>query len=207
MSAIAATIEIFPHYSSIRYKYLILNTENLEYPELGDDEEWEMDDEDHSQIQVDDEMEEETSFNSRPRVYIFAPTKEDAFTAFTDITNILKPPRKTGRGYKKDTGLDNITRTRLEGMRMFLGAYIRLETDNPGHQGNWTEASKKTVNMWCESKTHAINLRVWSQSFIDDRNEITGNNYGSGNKSAIDDEDFAQEIHLHLQQIGIYIYI
>ena len=31
MSAIAATIEIFPHHSSIRYKYLILNTENSEY--------------------------------------------------------------------------------------------------------------------------------------------------------------------------------
>lgn len=70
-----------------------------ESPEVENEEEWEMDDEDHTEVQVDDEAEEETTFNSKPRVYIFAPTKEDAFAAFTDITNILKPPRKTGRGY------------------------------------------------------------------------------------------------------------
>ena len=120
-----------------------------------------MDDEDHTQIQVDDKTEEEMTFNLKPRVYKFAPTKEDAYAAFSDITNILKPPRKKGRGYK-NPGLDNVTRTHLEGMRMFLGAYIHLETDNPGHHGNWMEASKMTVNMRCESKSHAVNLCVWT---------------------------------------------
>ncbi|KAH9952405.1 hypothetical protein BGW80DRAFT_1452516 [Lactifluus volemus] len=88
---------------------------------------------------------------------------------------------------------------------MFLAAYIRLETDRPGHRGNWTEASHATVTMRCESKHHSRKLRVWARSFINDQKEIPENRYGRGNKSVIDDEDLAQEIHLHLQQIGKYI--
>jgi len=116
----------------------------------------------------------------------------------------LWPPRKKGRRYKS-AGLDDVTRTQLEGMRMFLAAYVRSETDNPGKQGNWTEASNATVAMHCKSKHYARKLRVWTRSFINDRNEIPENRYGHGNKSVIDDEDLAQEIHLHLQTISKYI--
>ncbi|KAH9964795.1 hypothetical protein BGW80DRAFT_1179224, partial [Lactifluus volemus] len=147
---------------------------------------------------------EEVAFNLQPRAYAFAPTQEDVAAAFTDITNILRPPRKKGRGYRS-AGLDDVTRIRLEGMRMFLAAYIRLETDRPGHQGNWTEASNTAVTMRCESKHHSRKLRAWTRSFINDQKEIPENRYGRGSKSAIDDEDLAQEIHLHLQQIGKYI--
>ena len=42
-------------------------------------------------------------------------------------------------------------------------------------------------------------------AFIQDRNEIPKNQYGQGNKSVIDDDDLAQEIHVHLQGIGKYI--
>jgi hypothetical protein len=59
--------------------------------------------------------------------------------------------------------------------------------------------------MHCESKHHARKLRVWTRSFINDRKEIPENRYGRSNKSAIDNEDLAQEIHLHLQQIAKYI--
>ncbi|KIL54686.1 hypothetical protein M378DRAFT_1052139 [Amanita muscaria Koide BX008] len=48
-------------------------------------------------------------------------------------------------------------------------------------------------------------LCMWTRSFISDRKEIPENRYGCGNKSAIDDEDLAQDIHLHLQTIGKYI--
>jgi len=96
---------------------------------------WEMDNEDHASTHVEDETEEETTFNSQPGVYIFPPIQEDTAAAFADITNILKPPRKKGGGYRSP-GLGDVTQTHLEGMRMFLGTYICLETDNPEHHGN-----------------------------------------------------------------------
>ena len=110
-------------------------------------------------INVEDDNAEEAAFNSWPRAYVFAPTQEDAATVFTDITNILRPPRKKGCRYKS-AGLDNVTRTWFEGMRMFLAAYVCSETDNPEKQGNWTEASNATVAMHCESKHHARKLCV-----------------------------------------------
>ncbi|KAI0285512.1 hypothetical protein BC826DRAFT_918803, partial [Russula brevipes] len=151
-----------------------------------------------------DELVEEATFNSQASKYSFPPSHEEAAAAFKDITNILKPPRKKGGGYK-DAGLDNVTRTRLEGVRMFLGTYVRLEMDKPGHHGNWTEAANATVTVRCETRHHAKKLRVWAHAFICDQQEIPENRYGRGNKSAIDDDDLAQDIHLHLQGIGKYI--
>jgi hypothetical protein len=52
--------------------------------------------------------------------------------------------------------------------------------------------------MDCESKYYGRTLHVWAWSFINDQKDIPENRYGFGNRSVIDDEDFAQEIHLHL---------
>jgi hypothetical protein len=165
---------------------------------------WEAEDEGHGSVFIEDGVGEESMFNSRCSMYVFPPSCNDAAAAFKDITNILKPPR--GKGYgSKDSGLDCVTRTRLEGIRMLLATYTRLETDNPGYRGNWTEASNSTVTMRCESQYIAKKLRVWAHAFIQDRNEIPENQYGQGNKSAIDDDDLAQDIHVHLQGIGKYV--
>jgi hypothetical protein len=92
---------------------------------------WEVDEKDHGNLHVDDAAAEEAAFNLQTQVhtYAFAPIREDALAAFTDVTNILKPPRK-GHGYKS-AGLDNTIWKRLKGVRMFLGAYICLKTDRP----------------------------------------------------------------------------
>jgi hypothetical protein len=100
-------------------------------------------------------------------MYVFLPSCKDAAAAFKDITNILKPPRKKGHGYK-DAGLDSVTWTWLEGIRMFLAAYTCLETDNLGYQGNWTEASNSTITMHCKSKYHTKKICVWACTFIQD---------------------------------------
>jgi hypothetical protein len=59
--------------------------------------------------------------------YSPAPTLEDAKSALDDLTTILKPPRKTGAGYK-DPGLDLVLRKRLEEMEQFLWMYINPES-------------------------------------------------------------------------------
>lgn len=80
-----------------------------------------------------------------------------------------------------------------------------MEKTNPEKHGNWIQASKLSVLVHGESKYFAKKVWEWGRSFINDREEILENKYGQGNKSAIDNEDLAQEIHLHLQRIGKYI--
>jgi hypothetical protein len=154
--------------------------------------------------QTDDDGAEEAAFNSRKGTFVFPPTRAEAEAALSDMKNILKPPRKNGKAYKS-SGLDGVTRTRLEGIKMFLGTFIQMEKEEPEKRGNWTKASKLTTYVRGESQYYAKKLREWAREFIDDRKEIPENRYGRGNKSAIDDEDLSQEIHLHLQTIGKYI--
>jgi len=49
-----------------------------------------------------------------------------------------------------------------------------------------------------------MKLHEWAREFINNQEELPENNYGKGSKSAVDDKDFAQEIHLYLQGIGKY---
>ncbi|KAG6874568.1 hypothetical protein C0992_007456 [Termitomyces sp. T32_za158] len=152
----------------------------------------------------DDSSSEEKRFNSKRGVFVFPPSMEEAELAFKDLTNILKPPRVKGRGFK-DPKLDKVTIRRLEGVRLFLGAYVRMEKKHPKQHGNWMEASNQTAEFSCKKSRYARSLRNWSRAFINDQREIPGNNHGKASKSAIDDEDFAQEIHLYLQSIGKYV--
>jgi len=50
-------------------------------------------------------------------------------------------------------------------------------------------------------KKRAQELRKWVNDFIDDREEIPSCDWKTSGWSLIDDEDFAQEIHTHLQSL------
>jgi hypothetical protein len=51
----------------------------------------------------------------------------------------------------------------------------------------------------------ARRLREWTRTYISDRKNLPLNTYGRWNVSLLEDEDLAQEIHLHLQGIGKYV--
>jgi len=51
----------------------------------------------------------------------------------------------------------------------------------------------------------ARNLWEWSRAYIKDPTGLPLNEYGAWNVSLLEDEDLAQEIHLHLQGIGQYV--
>jgi hypothetical protein len=155
--------------------------------------------------QADDDHMEEAAFKKAYKgAFVFPPSRTEAEAAFADIQNILKPPRNKGKGYKS-SGLDKVTQSRLEGVKTFIGTYIRLEEKEPEKRGNWTKASELSVYVCGGSQYHARKLREWARNFIDSREEIPENQFGRGNKSAVDDEDLAQDIHLHLQSVGKYI--
>ncbi|KAF9461006.1 hypothetical protein BDZ94DRAFT_1374217 [Collybia nuda] len=134
--------------------------------------------------------------------YVPTPTIEAAKEALHDIDALLKgPPRKTGHGYKP-TGLDMLTVQRLREMRMFLCSYCDPTTAHCSERGWWTAASLATAKILGRGIHAARTLRERTQAYIEDCEEIPENIYGTWNKSAIDDEDLAQEIQLHLQGIG-----
>jgi hypothetical protein len=129
------------------------------------------------------------------------PTAEEAQSAFNDIKRILKPPKKTA-GYK-DPDLDSVFRQRLEGMKQFLWAYLDHQSSACG---KWTMASLLTARALERKPAHSRVLRERTHAFLADREDLPFNIYGTWNESALDkDEELAQEIHLHLQEVGKYV--
>ena len=51
----------------------------------------------------------------------------------------------------------------------------------------------------------AKQLRLWSRAYINDCECLPVNQYGRWNVSLLEDEDLAQDIHVHLQSIGKYM--
>ncbi|KAJ8691909.1 hypothetical protein PTI98_011428 [Pleurotus ostreatus] len=135
------------------------------------------------------------------------PSIAEAKSALADIKKILRPPHKTGNGYK-DPVLDVLTQTRIEQMKMLLWIYTdesALNSLKIGRGGSrWTAASLHVAHTSEKGPWAAHKVREWTQAFIADRKELPFNVYGTRGKSRIDDEDLAQEIHLHLQSVGEY---
>ncbi|RPD65154.1 hypothetical protein L227DRAFT_583210 [Lentinus tigrinus ALCF2SS1-6] len=48
-------------------------------------------------------------------------------------------------------------------------------------------------------------LREWGHAYIVDRDALPRNPFGKWTKSRLEDEDLVQELHLHLQSIGLWI--
>ena len=156
-------------------------------------------------VEEEEEEEDEEEEEEKKPQFVPPPTLESAQSALTDIKNILRPPRKTGNGYK-DPDLSDHLRGRLEGMRMFLWKYCDAESGSQGgHGSKWTAASLDTAHSLERGPYYARKLREWTHEFIADRNEVPESQYGSWSKSIIDDEDISQEINLHLQGLGRYI--
>ncbi|KAG9224502.1 hypothetical protein CCMSSC00406_0002347 [Pleurotus cornucopiae] len=138
-----------------------------------------------------------------------APSMEDAHSALDDIKLILRLPRQTGKGYK-DPQLDLLTRTRLEQMKMLLYIYTDKSKSSPVLSGmrpcsRWGVAALHVARCAEKGPWAARKLREWTRTFITDRGTLPISIYSSWAKSRIDDEDFVQEIHLHLQTVGEYV--
>ena len=151
-----------------------------------------------------EEMEDNTPQHETPArgSFLFPPTQDEARLAMEDIKLILNPPRKKGPGHV-DLELDLLFQGHLEGMRLFLWAYIN---PNSATYGNWTASLIQTADT-LEQKPHfAQRLRKWCRNFIADRENLPVNKYGKWNESLLDkDESLAQDIHIHLQSVGKFV--
>ncbi|KAG2758100.1 hypothetical protein P692DRAFT_201696756 [Suillus brevipes Sb2] len=84
---------------------------------------------------------------------------------------------------------------------MFLWNY----TDSANNYPGWMAASLKTAHAYEKGPWLAGRLREWVRAYCKDRRDLPMNIYGTWNSSKLEDEDFAQELLLHLQGIGKYV--
>jgi hypothetical protein len=163
--------------------------------------------ENDTESEGDDELDEgntPTTHWTRPPLvagqYSPPPTIDEAAIALKDIRLMLNPPQASGIGYK-DPKLDSLLQSRLEKMRMFLWNYIDPSNKTRG----WQAASLQTARAFEKTTWLAGRLRQWTRAYILDREDLPLNIYGTWNSSKLEDEDFAQELLLHLQGIGKFV--
>lgn len=126
------------------------------------------------------------------------PSAHQVQNGLLDLQLILKPPRKTGRGFK-DARINTVLRSRLESMAMFLRLFRKF-----GYI-QWSEASELAAEAAGKGPWLARRLREWTRAFLQDKKNLPVHQYGRWNASILADEDLAQEIHLHLQSKGKYV--
>ena len=122
--------------------------------------------------------------------------------ALADLTRILRPPRKSGSGYR-DPQLDAVFRSRLEHMQQFLSAYLNPQSVT---SNKWIAASLQVAISVQRKPWYARIIRKRTRAFIADREDLPYNIYGEWNESLLDkDESLAAEIQIHLQSIGKFM--
>ncbi|KAH9933867.1 uncharacterized protein B0H18DRAFT_870317, partial [Fomitopsis serialis] len=67
---------------------------------------------------------------------------------------------------------------------------------------SWIKASSRAAEAHDQGDTTTRSIRKWCRAYIADREDLPTNLCGSWNQSIIEDEDMANDIHLHLQGIG-----
>ena len=90
---------------------------------------------------------------------------------------------------------------RLTHIKLFCFNYIDMQT---GHSGLswWHAASLKAAKGQEKSKKYAAKLCQWVQDFIEVQDAILEHNHGkSQGRLLIDDNDFAQELSMHLASL------
>jgi len=102
--------------------------------------------------------------------------------------------------------LDLLFRGQLELMRMLLVAYLgHLSRPCKLQHGIWGATSLEVSEMAEQGPWLAHQLKLWTHTFIADHETLPQNLYGWWNASLLEDEDLAQDFHLHLQGIGKFV--
>lgn len=139
------------------------------------------------------------------RQFYFPPSIEEAQRAYTDLGNVLKPSTKNGQGFRHPKpGLDKIVAEWLSAMKLFCFNYADMQKKKP-NSPQWQAASLQTAKSLGGNTYMAQSLCEWTCVFIGDPEFMPEHHHnGKAGCSLLDDDDFAQELHLHLQSMGKY---
>ncbi|TFY77445.1 hypothetical protein EWM64_g6566 [Hericium alpestre] len=133
-----------------------------------------------------------------------APSKAECADACEHVALILRPPRDSGIGHKPFGG-DELLRSRLSMMEMLLRAYSKPAIIKGLSEVGWIESSLDVARLHGKAEHTAKRLRQWARAFLLDPNNLPQNPYGKWKKSMLVNEDFADDLRLHLQLVGKYV--
>ena len=133
------------------------------------------------------------------------PTELAALDALTDINELLRPRREGIQKRYKESSLQGWSKRVLGEIRTFLNLFAGAKS-NVTVKGKWIEASKEAAQALGKPTDHkSRSLRETAKKFIASRT-VPQSPYGSWNISKIqEDEEFVQDINLHLQSKGKYV--
>lgn len=148
-----------------------------------------------------DESSDESSDDSEEltiqQLYYKPPTIDEANRALEKLDAAIRKPRPSGPGFVY-ADLDRVTNTRYAAMIACLNYYT-----DPKSKG-FIDASECAAKGQTRGSTYARSIRKWIRRLIKSGN-LPENHQGQWNISTLDDEDVANEIKLHLQQVGKYV--
>jgi hypothetical protein len=121
----------------------------------------------------------------------------------TEIDGLLRLRREGMQKRYKESSLDGRSKRVLGEIRTFLNLFTGAKSNT---KGKWIEASKEAAQALGKPTEHkSRNLRETAKKFVVSQ-KVPQSPYGSWNISKIqEDEEFAQEINLHLQTKGKYV--
>jgi hypothetical protein len=130
------------------------------------------------------------------------PTETMALEALTVIQGLIHPPCGGKRKGYKEPKMDGWLRRQLEEIQTMLHLYTGEQSTA---KGSWMAASAQAVQVHGQKPGHARRLRDHAKKFIESH-KVPVNPFGAWSKSRIEtDEEFVQDINLHLQSLGKYV--
>ncbi|KAJ7696258.1 hypothetical protein B0H17DRAFT_1131048 [Mycena rosella] len=116
--------------------------------------------------------------------------------AIKNLRFILNPLRGPNTSGYKHANLNLVLRARLELMLSFLRLYAA-----EGYT-DWVKTADIVAKSAGKGAWMSRRIREWVIAFAKDESNLPTAEYGKFNASLLEDEDLAQEIHLHLQTLG-----
>ncbi|KAJ7913207.1 hypothetical protein B0H13DRAFT_1612824 [Mycena leptocephala] len=127
------------------------------------------------------------------------PSRQKVDTAIVKLNAILHPSRGPNTKGYKIVDMNMVLRSRLELMISFLRLYA-----SEGY-AEWAKSADIIAKSAGKGSWLSRRIREWAVNFIKNEENLPVAEYGKMNGSVLEDEDLAQELHLHLQGIGKYV--
>ncbi|KAJ7229461.1 hypothetical protein C8J57DRAFT_1092564, partial [Mycena rebaudengoi] len=131
-----------------------------------------------------------------------APDISSAKAALTDMELVLRGPSRGKSGGYIPPDLSPWVRNRMEGIRGHLALYTN---PNSVTYGKWGLSARQAAIAAGRDEYCARRFAILSREYIGSRKVLPINPYGKWTQSMLADEDLANNIRDHLQELGKFI--
>jgi hypothetical protein len=136
------------------------------------------------------------------QILAVAPDITTASAALTDIQLVLRGPSRGKGGGFNPPDLSPWVRVRMEGIRSHLALYTN---PNSVTYGQWGLSARQAAIAVGRDVYCARRFAQLSREYIASRKVLPINPYGGWKQSMLADEDLANDVREHLQELGKFI--